>query len=92
MGFEGELFGSSSTWEEDTDGVGEVWMDFAPVEYAPWYAGGDGDGGGTGDDGTGDGTGDGTEDGENAGNTPGFESIAVIAALGVAFIIYRRRK
>lgn len=48
---------------------------------------GDGDGDGTG----GDGDGDGDEDGSGSG-TPGFETLAVIAALGVALIILRRKK
>jgi len=47
------------------------------------YTGGD-DGGNGGD------TGDG--DGDEGGGTPGFEILAVIAAIGIALIILRMRK
>ena len=59
---------------------GEAWIDYAPGTFAPWYnIGGDG----TSNGGSGSGSGSGT---------PGFETLSVIAALGVAFIILRRRK
>lgn len=65
---------------------GEGWLDYAPGTFAPWYtAGGN-------DDGNGDGDGD-----ENGGTTlptgtPGFETLAGITALGIAFIFLRRKK
>ena len=62
---------------ETGDESGEAWWDYAPDTHSPWYyISGDGD---TGDGGTG-------------GGTPGFETLAVIAAVGVALIILRRRK
>lgn len=50
---------------------------------------------GTGGDGDGDGDGDGEDSGTTTtppSGTPGFETLAVIIALGVALIIFRRRK
>jgi hypothetical protein len=68
---------------------GEAWWDYAPNTYAPWYSAGDGDG-----DGDGDGNGNGGN-GDNGGNgssgTPGFEAIILIAAIGIALIIIRRK-
>ncbi len=58
----------------------ERWLDWAPNSFMNIeLAGGDGDGDGDGDDGTSTGT-------------PGFETLAVIAALGIALFIFRRRK
>jgi len=59
--------------EAGGEGLGEMWQDYAPDTYSPWYTGGDGNGG-------------------TGGGTPGFETLAVIAAIGVALIILRRRK
>ena len=89
---DGELYGYAATWIEGTAGSGEMWMDYAPGSYAPWYGM---DGNGNGDDtGNGD-TGDGDDGGNGdtgTGGTPGFEMFIVIAALGLAFILLRRRK
>ena len=71
----------SAEYAETGDESGEAWWDYAPDTYSPWYTG-DGDDGTNGGDGNG-GTGDGT---------PGFETLVVIAALGIALIILRRRK
>jgi PGF-CTERM protein len=64
--------------------TGEWWGDWIPGTFAPWYTDGDGDVNGNGDEDGGNGT---PSDG-----TPGFEALAVIAALAVAFVILRRRK
>ena len=66
----------SGEYAEVGDESGEAWWDYAPNTYSPWYTGGDGNGG----------------DNGGGGGTPGFETLAVIAALGAAFIILRRRK
>jgi len=87
----GVLYGYAHVWLEGTGGAGETWMDYAPGEYSPWYGI---------DPGTDPGSnGDPSNGGENNNNnapppsgTPGFETLTVIAALGVAFIILRRRK
>jgi len=63
----------SSEVEGGDDGSGEMWQDFAPNTYSPWYTIGASSGG-------------------TGGGTPGFETLAVIAAIGVALIILRRRK
>lgn len=55
---------------------GEAWYDYAPNSMAPWYTGGAGDGG---------------SDGASRG-TPGFETITLIAAIGIALIALRKRK
>ena len=91
----GVLYGYAATWSEELETTGEMWMDYAPGTYAPWYGDdgngdGDGDGDVDGEDGDGDGDGDGTTTPPSG--TPGFEAIAVIAALGVAFIVLKRRK
>ena len=70
---DGVLYGYASTWLEGTEGSGEIWMDYAPGPYSPWYTGGD-------EDGDGD---------KPPTGTPGFETITVLAALGVALIILR---
>jgi len=57
---------------------GEYWMD------ATEDTGGDGDGDGDGDGGNGGPSG--------SSGTPGFEAVAVLAAVGIALIILRRRK
>lgn len=79
--------------DEANDQV-EGWRDYAPDSFAPWYADGDGDDEGDGDgdgDDEGDGDGDG-DDGTDDGGTPGFEILAVVTALGVVFILLRRKK
>ena len=59
---------------------GEAWWDYAPNTEAPYYGlGGNG------------GTNGGTNGGSDNGGTPGFEIITLIAALGIAFIILRRK-
>lgn len=85
-------YGWAQEWNEEGDQFVEYWMDFAPDDFA-WYGdyddyyGGDGDG-----DGDSDGDGDGDSGAPPTPKTPGFETLAVIAALGVALIILRRRK
>jgi len=64
------VYGHIIEYKEVGDDLGEMWQDYAPNTYAPWYTSGDGKGGGT----------------------PGFEIIAVIAALAIALIILRRKK
>ena len=67
------VHGYTIEYKEVGEELGEMWQDYAPDTYSPWYTGGDGNGG-------------------NGGGTPGFETLAVIAAIGVALIILRRRK
>lgn len=80
---------------------GEAWIDYAPGSYAPWYSPGDDDDD-TGDDddtaGDDDTTGDDDDDDDGGGNngspqpgTPGFETVALLAALAVAFLLLRRK-
>jgi len=74
----------------------DFYLDYVPGTLAPWYTGDDDTGDDdTGDDDTGDDdTGDDdteTDDGDDNG-TPGFELLAVIAALAIALIILKRRK
>jgi len=91
---DGALYGYASIWLEGADDSGEVWMDYAPGEYSPWYGVGDDTGGDVtgGDDTGGDDTG-GDDTGTDAPTgTPGFETLAVIAALGIAFIVLKRKK
>jgi hypothetical protein len=54
----------------------------------------DGEDGSSGEDGTPDDSTIGTDDGEESGDdgTPGFEIMALIAAIGVAFVLLRKRK
>lgn len=71
----------------------EYYTDYVPASLAPWYIAdaGDGDGDGDGDGGTGNG--DATSDEEKKdGGTPGFELIALVAAIAVALILLKRRK
>jgi len=86
-----------STYGDETGA--EWWGDWAPDTYFNEYTGiqdpdgtngdgdGDGDGDGTGDGDTTDGDGDGT-----TGGTPGFEAIAVLTALVVVLILFKRKK
>ena len=68
----------------------EGWLDYAPGSFAPWYDDpGDGDGGLPGGDDPNGGDGN---TGNGASGTPGFELIVVIAAIGVAFILLKRKK
>lgn len=83
-------YSADYTTIENTEEL-EWWGDWVPGTYAPWYASGNGDGDGTGDGGDGDGTGNGG-DGDTDGGTPGFETLAVIAALAIACILLRRKK
>jgi len=71
----------SAEYAEAGDESGEAWWDYAPDTYSPWYTS-DGD----------DGTNGGDGNGGTGGGTPGFETLAVIAALGIAFIVLKRRK
>lgn len=73
-----EFYGHAHIWTETGGESGESWWDYAPDTFF-----------------TGD-LGDDTEGDENDGTTPpsgtpGFETLAVIAALGIAFIMLRRR-
>jgi hypothetical protein len=71
-----EFWGYTAEYTEFGDITKEWWGDWIPGTYAPFW--------GQNGDGDGDGNGD---DG-----TPGFEAIAVIAAIALVFIILRRRK
>ena len=84
--------------DEYTDEINdqvEGWRDFAPDSYAPWSEPVEGNGD---DDDNGDTNGEDDENGGDTGGngsstgTPGFEVITVIIALGVAFILLRRKK
>jgi LPXTG-motif cell wall-anchored protein len=75
-GTDGELYGYAG--DDFPLGVDEYWMDNTVVDD-----GGPPNGGGQGTNG----------DGNTGGSgTPGFEAMAVIAALGIALIIFRKRK
>ena len=76
-----EFYGVAYEYTVLVDLTAEYWVDYAPDSY---FEGDDGDSDGNGGDGGGD--------GGNGNGTPGFELLAVIAALGAAFIILRRRK
>ncbi len=75
-----QVYGFNVEYYEPGNEQGEAWWDYAPNSNAPWYTGGDGDGDG----------GNGGSSGSSG--TPGFEVITVIAALGIALIMLRRRK
>ena len=91
-----ELWGYATEYVEAGDMTSEWWGDWAPETYSPYW-GEDVDGGGDGDV---DGGGDGDIDGEGDSNdqqkptteTPWFETIAAIAAIGIALIIFRRER
>ena len=76
-----EYYGEELTHDQWHDWVGDY--DWAP-DFDP---GGDGDG-----DGDSDGDGDGDSGAPPTPKTPGFETLAVIAALGIAFIVLKRKK
>ncbi len=98
---EGEITDFEVFWgynmERDEE-LGGRWFDYAPNPYSPYYSGDDDDDVEpdedddediilpNGDDTSGGGNGD------KGGGTPGFEAIAVIAAVAVALIILRRKK
>ena len=92
----GEIVGSAMENSEDPS---QGWMDYVPNDFSPWYGGDEDDDDDTGDDDdddviispNGDDTG-GDGNGGNGGGIPGFEAIAVIAAIAVALIILRRKK
>ena len=88
-----EFHGYAYTWTESGGVSGESWWDYAPDTYFEGDISDDDTGGDdtSGDDTGGDGNGDGGTPSPPSG-TPGFETLAVIAALGVALIILRRRK
>ena len=75
-----EAYGTGYQYTVAGDATVEYWVDWAPDSY---FEGGNGDGD-NGDDGNGD--------NGSGGGTPGFETLVVIAALGIALIILRRRK
>ena len=79
--------GEGSNMEIDEE-IGERWFDYAPNTYSPYYSEDDDDDvePDEDDDTSGDSNGDKGE------GTPGFEAIAVIVALAIAFIILRRKK
>ena len=68
---------------------GEGWLDYAPGTFATWYN--SNEGGETPEGGGNNGGGDNTGNTEGSG-TPGFELVILIAAIGVAFILLKRKK
>lgn len=74
-------------WLKDQSGYGTYTMELSVETIVEDGNGGDGNGDNGGDDNGGNGG-----DGDEGGGTPGFEVIAVIAALAIALIILRRRK
>lgn len=85
------------------DNPDEIWVDWAPDTYFPAYDTfyGSDNNTTTDDDTAGDDTGDNTTGGDDsagnnessAGNgTPGFEMIAILAAITVALLLFKRRK
>ncbi len=88
----GEIWGSAM---ENSEDYSQGWLDYAPNSFSPYYSGDDDDDTGDDDDDTGDDDDDDTDgdgNGGNGGGIPGFEAIAVIAAIAVALIILRRKK
>ena len=86
-------WGWAGEFTDEANQQTEGWLDYAPGTFAPWYTGGNGGNGGNGD---GDDNGDSDDDGNSGttppNGTPGFETLAVITALGVVFILLRRKK
>jgi len=87
------LWGNSMQIDESA-GIAAGWWDYAPNDYIP-YEFGEEDSGTeeTNGDTTGE-TNEGTtttNDGSPEPSTPGFETLAILAALGVAYIILRKR-
>ena len=80
-----EYWGYAYEYEAFEDITKDWWGDWIPGDYSPFW----GENGDDGGDGDGDGT---TDNGDDSGGSPGFEAIAIIAAIGLAFIILRRRK
>jgi len=72
--------GFNTEHSDVNDQSAESWWDYAPNSEAPYYSADDGDK--KGDENTGDG---------NSG-TPGFEVIAILAAMAIVTIFYYRRK
>jgi len=96
MGFAFEHLVDYTTLGENITEI-EYYADYAPGTLAPWYESdepeepdepGETEEPSDGEESDGD---DG-DDGEDGGGTPGFELLAVIAALAIAVIILRRRK
>ena len=90
------LWGYAAEYSSYGDLSAEWWGDWAPNEQFPFDTGTDGTDGTDDTDGTNgtDGT-DGTNDNDGSGSekkTPGFELVAVIAAVAVAFILLRKRR
>ena len=86
-----EFWGYAAEYAEMGDVTSEWWGDWAPGEYSPFYGGDDDDDSDSGGDDDGDG--DGGNDGSSGSSgTPGFEAIALLAAVVIALIILRRRK
>ena len=77
-----ELWGYAAEYVEMGDTTSEWWGDWAPETHSPFW----------GEDGDDDDGGDGDEQQNPPSGTPGFETIAAIAAIGIALIILRRRK
>ena len=80
-----EFWGYAAEYEVFGDITKDWWGDWIPGSYSPFW-GENGD-----EDGNGDGGGT-TDNGDDSGGSPGFEAIAIIAAIGVVFLILRRRK
>jgi len=57
---------------------GEAWWDYAPNSEAPYYSAGAGE--------------EDTDTGNDDSGTPGFELLVLLAALGISFIILRRKR
>jgi len=77
-----DFHGRAQEWDTEDEKALEAWWDYAPDDRSPY---------GSYDDYYGNGGNDGSGTPPPSG-TPGFETIALLAALGVAFIILRRRK
>lgn len=78
-----EYWGYAAEYEVFGDVTNEWWGDWIPGDYSPFW--------GQDDDDDGNGGGDDTGNGDDGGS-PGFETIAIIAAVAVVFILLKRRK
>ncbi len=98
-----DFWAMAQEWLDEGEAWSDYYIDFAPNDYSDfgdyedYYGDGSGNSGDSGDSGDSSDTGDSgstsdSEDGGSTGGTPGFEAVGLIAALGIAFIVLRRRR
>jgi hypothetical protein len=82
-----EFYAWAQEWENVGDQFSKYWVDYAPNDFSP-YTEYETEGNGNGDVTNGDTNG---EKGDTTDGTPGFELLTLIAAIGVIFILLRKR-